>query len=416
MRLKQKVCLKDTTIVCIILLLIFAFLPIASSFNGTITNFIKLIICAIFLLKYLSQKKKDTMIVVVLICFPLITNLICYYNAYYTSTTFFHYINKSTLCWAYMAIALYISNGIDEKDKKSIENVLLLITIVTCATTIIGGIHNPMLIRNTIQGGVELADKKQAVARQNIANWGMIYSYSFTMPYWVHMLKKTKKIKYLIVAAAVLSMIIVSEITFALLFSILFLSFLFINPKNMNKLVVWIFVGAVLMIIGYIEIDNILIWLSSVMKSIGMDMLSFRFRQLHNSIALGKMTGTGAARFELYSNSIKSFYKSPLIGFRINHFGYDEIGFHSQLFDMLGASGLLGSLFTIIPFLIVFKRIRKKYREFEQRFIYDCSFVVLILFSIVNPVWGCQGAFFGTFGLLFLSSHDISNNDINAIV
>lgn len=390
-----------------IILVVTAFVPLVDSFNTTIVNMVRLI-GAVGILFSLINKKNISFNMVVILGLSLIVNFIFFIHVWNNYTTFFNFMSRSMLCWVYGLAGLCFINS-DEKSKDEFLNILSVLIVFTCICSIIGAIRNPDIIRFTGTGGIEKAHEKQMVYRRNIASWNTIYSMVFTMPVWVEIYFKTKNVRYLFTAIIIFITIMYSQITFALIFVAIILFMMYLKYRVKRK----ILIGSLAIALAgttYIIRRKAIEILIVLFDNVGLTMLRTRMYQLKVSMDTGALYGTGDVRFELYRRSLSAFIKNPVLGYDVKRGQGSAIGMHSQLFDMLGGTGMIGMILVVIAFYMLFKLTRRHIYNRRVMFAYYLNLGVLMMFIVVNPIWSSPASFFGVFSMpLFLTTTNIQN-------
>ncbi len=385
------------------ILLMFAFLPYAGSFHSTGANAVRLVFAALFLLAVCRTNRNMLIQMFVVLLLTGISNLFFYRQVWMHFTSFSNFMNRSLLCWLYALMGLYYSRYGSGQGKRNIERLLLLLLLFTSLTTILGSLKDPEAVRSTVAGGMEMADKKIAIAKKNIASWGIIYGMVFTLPAWIYRYVKTRKKIYLAVICFITAACMMSQITFAVLFTFAFLFFLVFRLKKKGRIIGLICAMCAALVPLWAYMDDLCLALSGFFDRMGIRILSMRFYQLYQTFSNGTLYGTGAARMELYKSSLKVFLENPLFGFdKAGPLGPERIGLHSQVFDRMGATGLLGTVWCVLPFLWMSKMVLSHTTNLEERYYTGLGIAVFMIFAMVNPTWNCPGAYFSVFCLPFI--------------
>ena len=304
----------------------------------------------------------------------------------YVGCTFF--TNKdSTLLWGYQSLlfllpvilgyyyVFYRPEAIDLFSKA-----LILFTLVTVVTTIVGLIEFPQASR--ILATIATSDDAEALKYgwHNIGGYSFIYVCVLLYPVLIlaYKLKRINRIVFFSVFIVLLTLIILSEYTTALLLFIIS-SILFFFSKKLNPKQLFI-VGILMFLAVFFLWDmfkNFLLWLADVIDN---ENISPRLVALSGGV-------TGIENFEdnrinLYRASINGFFSSPVFGKILGT--TTTAGGHSFILDSLANYGILG----IIAIIFVYRNIyRFFFKPFSDNVGYGYvlwAFVQAIILSTVN--------------------------------
>lgn len=379
---------------CVFLSIVLAFLPFFSAFNSTIINSLKLFSALIFLCGVMQKDSRLFSRMLVILGFAFVYNLIFYCHVYYNYTSFLRFMNESLLCWLYIFFAMYyLKYGRDEIKEKFIDIVIIML-FITSVTTIFILLEYPEVARVLGNSNADLEDSITFFYQRNTAGWSHIYAMTFMLPFLIERFKSTHFIKYLFTAIVVTICIFMAQITFAILFALFFWVFIFYTPKNIKKVLMWLglVTFAVLVLQNYI--DDFLLKLLNLVSKSNAEVLIRRIHQLYITFSKGQLYGDGAARVELYTNSLFTFLEHPIIGFYDNgNNGFDLLGMHSQICDTLGATGVVGFILLICAFFLANHYVIMYLENCLLKNYVKISIFIYIVFSIINPVWHVPGAF-----------------------
>ena len=258
------------------------------------------------------------------------------------------FLFNSLCCWE---IVIYGMLSLSKKINfnKNIIRLITIVTLVTAVTTIIGLMQYPLAVREL---GRELsysgADIKSTYRVMNIANWSQLYGMVFIAGALAYFFKETRNIITLVTIIVSEICILNAQITFAVLLSVMLLFLIFINMKSMKAYYTMMCLGIVVLGVIILALDNILSWSIEFAKQSGLSMFAYKLQDLHNLTIANAVTGDAAARFGLYTRSLNAFYEYPLgMYWQDNIHAIDYIGYHSEVFDIIGTLGILG-IFIII--------------------------------------------------------------------
>lgn len=239
-----------------------------------------------------------------------------------------------TLFVVIFPILMVASGCFTNIDKSKLYRIVLLITLATCITTIMGTFMYEFPCRElATPNNPELDNLYKA---HNIGGYGFIYYLLLLNPILIGKIRNNYSLLDLLVLVSSVVCIIRSEYTTALL--IMFVTFcgvLFIITKN--KLVK---IGAIAVCVCVVVfIESILVWASSYFGSSSF-FIEQRLNMLLDYSSTGLADGDMAARQELYMLSISSFLSNPLFGGMFS--SKEHVGGHSEILDYIGHSGLIG--------------------------------------------------------------------------
>jgi O-antigen ligase len=182
-------------------------------------------------------------------------------------------------------------------------------------------------------------------------DYAMVYGMALIFPVFLQKMKNApRKSKeryfYMICAALIFYVVLVSQFATALLIAIIgTLVFFLIGMRNNKRMF----------------IISIIIFTVLTLRITGLDVITLKFLASNisgtwadklNDFALtlsgDALTGSLSFRSELYMQSLNTFLQSPLAGIMAKPFG--SLGGHATAIDILGLSGLFG----FIPFLLTF--------------------------------------------------------------
>ena len=379
---------------CVFLSIILAFLPLFSAFNSTIINSLKLFAALIFLCGVMQKDSRLFSRMLAILGFAFVYNLIFYFHVYHNYTSFLRFMNESLLCWLYIFFAMYYLKYGREETKEKFVRIVIIILFVTSITTIFMLLEYPEVARVLGNSNADLGDNISFFYQRNTAGWSHIYAMTFMLPFLIERFKSTHLIKYLLTAIVVSLCIFMAQITFAILFTLFFWVFIFYTPKNIKKVFLWLGVVFFVVLVLQNYIDDFLLKLLNLVSKSNAEVLIRRIHQLYVTFSKGQLYGDGAARVELYTNSLFTFLEHPIIGFYDNgNNGFDLLGMHSQICDTLGATGVIGFTLLICAFFLANNYVIMYLENHLLKNYVKISIFMYIVFSIVNPVWHVPGAF-----------------------
>lgn len=271
-------------------------------------------------------------------------------------------------------ILMVASGCFSTVDTSKLYKLVLLITLTTCITTILGTYTYDYPCR-------ELAtpnnpDLDNLYKSKNIGGYGFIYYLLLLIPILIGKIRKNRGKLEITVLLASIGCVIRSEYTTALL--IMFVTFggsLYIISKN-----IFIKLGAV--IVGVVVIfflEDILIWAGSAFGESSF-FVEQRINMLLDYNSTGQTDGDMAERQELYMLSLNSFLNNPLFGGMFSP--KTHVGGHSEVLDYLGHSGLVGLLLLSIMYKTLKYRTPMGEINYKNPFIKLSSLIALVIASM----------------------------------
>ncbi len=375
-------------------------LPFISSFNARIIYSIKLLMIVFFFLGILTIRRKWFFEYFLIFILQIGFNIYMHYQVFYRyDISIMFVLTRSSMCWLYMLMGLYLSRLNDNTLKRHLKTISQLLICLTSVTTMIGLQMYPEASRS-IGNGVKLQEiDTLSLYRMNVAPWGLIFAMAIALSFWLFEYRQTKKKVYLFVSLISTLCILKSQLTFAILFAfIIWGAILLFYKRSTVKVFVVVYLVIVCGSIFYICRAEIMLFLSNFFASIGSKTLQRRFYQLYISFLYGEWYGDSRARFDLYFMSLETFFKNPLLGYHVQEYDreFTQIGMHSTLFDSLGSTGIAGTMCIIPSFIRIVRRIKVSVSN-EYRLVFFLSIGTLLLLNIINPTYKCPQVYFAAF-------------------
>ena len=236
-------------------------------------------------------------------------------------------------------------------------------------------------------GGEFTDSARKLINRNNIASWQLAYGIALSSSAYMWAYRKNVKKIFLLTIVAIVLFLVEAQITFALIFSLLPVIHFFMKKRKASVQIFIYLLGLILFVLIYFNLSTIFYTLYEFMMSVDMTMLGIRFYQLYEATKTGALVGTGAGRMEYYLISVKQFLNHPILGYKLKDYSelYTKLGMHSQVFDTLGGTGIIGFLLYFIPFGYVIKIVRQSFEDLIDRSFMNLSILILIVFMLTNP-------------------------------
>lgn len=371
------------------ILLVIEMLPIINIMPPLIISAVKLFTIVLFFVSFLFYNSTLFIVTIVLMFFSCVINIIAYYHCYKYYSSFVSFMIKSSSCWAYMMIGLFLYKYCSDQVKVRIKALTLLLVVITVITSVISLKSTPTALRELGNGSLNIKGMERSLYRRNTATFGIAYGYVFLLPYFIALVREKKNVKYLLVVALIEFCIIKSQITTAIIFSLCFLLFLIIKPPSFKKfLIVFLIVLAFFGIISQM-IQPLVELIYRIVQESDNAILKLRVSQIYMLVSSHNLAGTGTieGRFDLYFKSIETFIKYPFLGYKItSEVDLLSMGMHSQIFDLAASTGVTGLFLLLICFSIIVRYSSTFLSGLIKR--YWCySVLFLVLLNFINPTY-----------------------------
>lgn len=282
--------------------------------------------------------------------------------------------------WLFFLLAKNVRDFPAEAKNKVWNFYFVLITI-TSITTIRGLAYYPLATR--LLGGLATKEQRLLFCGMNIGSYDYIYGIAFLMPFLFYVFQKSRcrRKKILIIGLICLNeyLIVKSQLATALIVSLvaIVLSICFYS----TKIAVLCAVGSLLCPVIYLSgiVIRILQWFRNIVLQAGWMTLSERINQLISLFNGTHLYGTSQDRLGLYRISFNVFKETPIYGCLVNP---QELGQHSDFFDLLAAGGILAFLLFLSLMYNHERMIAKK----SSRYLRIANYISLFCFGIVGTL------------------------------
>lgn len=312
--------------------------------------------------------------------------MLYHYLSWSIKLSFTSYMFPAIISVEFLICALMLLDG-EIKIHESFLKFFIIVTLLTSLTTIIGLIEYPTAIRTLGQVSDDVNSYWQNLYRtRNIAGWGLLFGMSFATGTMYYVYKNTRS-KLAVIALIFTSLaVVMSQLMFAIILMAIGIFLVFVNGSG-RTIIIKSLPFMVAFLVFWVFRAQILTALYEMFQDTDLQMLSLRFKNLYDLLVMRDTTGDAGARFELYLMSINTFLNHPIFG-RMLIGDTDvmlEIGFHSELFDLLGTLGIVGITLVVYVILILFKRIIRICSYQDRRFYFSMCILLIIMF-IINPI------------------------------
>lgn len=397
----------------LIIISIINFLPVVYVIPRILISLVEVALSGALFLFVLLKSRRAFVVNISVIAVVFLINLLAYFHCYANVDSIGSYVIRSTMCWIYMMVGVYVSQYASKRTVRMVFHFILFLLVITSITSILSVIDYPTAMRELGNGSMNIRGLESLLYRRNTATWSMVFAMVFVLPYLISALKKTHKFIYMVVCVILCLCILRSQITMALLMTIAVILLSVLKPGTNVR--IFLIIGFVLLLVWIFDeqVTNLLYWLyTDVFGGTTDTVLGKRFYQLYISFQGRELVGTYGGRFDLYMTSIKSFLAHPFFG--VDAVGYTTIvasgsavGLHSQIFDTLAATGIFCSIFLACIFAYYVKREKSSIIEKENRNLFSNVVLLLVALMLMNPTYYSACIFFIVWlGSAYLNSLD----------
>lgn len=375
--------------------IIIEYLPIMKLLPNHLYYGSRIIFVAIFFIIVAYKNFKDFTQYFMLFFISIVVETYIYTHNFTRLFVYEAYIIPAMLCFAYMMIGDYFYKNSSRFDKNIIYHIFIILAMVTSITTLNGLSYDPFAVRALGNGGAGLLYDNTFYYRLNVATWGIIYGFTFLLPALVIRFKRERKLITLITIVLVELVILSSQIMFAIIFSFMLLFVSMFNMTSTKKIITISCFVAFSAIALYSFREDVFFLSMDVLSSLGNEKTALRLSQVYTLIDSGVATGDADARFDLYMMSLNTFLDNPILGFDDStEILHKNIGNHSQIFDMLAASGFIFTGLWIASLIFLIKRIAVSIRSREVKIYYYMISIVFFILLFLNPMVFNPGLFY----------------------
>lgn len=387
--------INDNTLVVLGLILIYCAtcIPIVM-LTPTIFRMGLLALSVVFLLAVLVKNGKVNLLLNIIILVAFFGFYFFYVYSHISKPRY--YLSNMFLSVLILAYSYYLLTNLELYDTTSLLKFILILSSITALTTIYGCFKYPYAVRelgralkDTMDG-----DKNQFLAL-NIANWSQIYMLAFLIPCIVFLYKKSRKIYLLLIIILLEAAVIISQITFAILLSLLMAFLVYVDvPKTSKQFVNVITVAAILFLLLF-DTKGILKQIINIVSNLNMEFLTGKLSDLYNLLFLKNATGDASGRFDLYGMSLNTFIKNPIIGVMFSNTRESMFGFHSEFLDLLAFGGIISVILELFYIFSYFKALQRYQGEDKKNLmvIFGGFLILFILNPVISNVALILGAF-----------------------
>ncbi len=376
------------------ILVVLICIPLAMMLPGIVRMTLQVLSILMFLVSLILLKKIWHVLSIMILFGCSLLYYLLSWNEMMSASTF---LFNSLCCWIFVIYGHLCITGIIKRSK--IFGLVLIITLITALTTIIGLKQFPLAVRELGRSTSYSGEEVRSIYRvRNIASWSQVYGMVFIIASFLFFYKETKKKGVLLCAIATEICIFLSQLTFGVLLSFVAFAMILTNAKS-RSYYIWITVIAIAVFLIIINLEIVLSALMDLTDALKLNMLTPKLQDLYNLVVLKSSTGDATSRFDLYMKSFNSFLMYPFgLFFAQGTSAVDHIGYHSEFFDFIGTLGIGGVAAIIIWVSLWVINIRKISDPYKHRFLLFIflSFIVMMIF---NPVFYSPQIWLGSFAL-----------------
>lgn len=273
----------------------------------------------------------------------------------------------------------------DTKDIVKAQKILLLLLTLTAITTTIGSFIFEEASRALASNNVEA---NRVYQLYNIGGYGFIYAIVLSIPWVLYQIKEKKRKAYIGILVIQLLCLFRANYMTAILLTVAACVICLLFPKKEKNKILFLGIGAEIFLITMLIFQDPHFWEFMIHLVEDSDTMVFRFRNLRDLFLNRNLTGDIALRGSLYQMSWESFLDRPLLG-NIGAKVPNELGYHSELIDYLGGTGILGILvFALFLFSFFSTQNKKLPYEKSMRRYAVVSWLMFLILASINTVIG----------------------------
>lgn len=285
--------------------------------------------------------------------------------------------------FTFWGLGLMFFGVVDEKSKISLGKKLLIIFIITCATSALGVMLDNAAARTLTQASAD--DSLQtAYKAKNIADIYIFQSMVCFVPVFA-MLAKTKKAKFcsLIMLVLIFAILLNASFTISIITYVFSLIMSVCLKYSGGKRFGVLFSISIVALLVILNGAPLLTFIGDVLNN---PKISQRIYELRDLIYIGDKYGDAGARVDLYLSSFKVFLEKPFgVGPSYSYIRYENgIGYHSKIFDDLARYGVFAIAFYILFFIGYYKVLKKEWEKVDAPRIPIVIVLTYILFLFLN--------------------------------
>lgn len=386
----------------ILFFVVVEYLPIVNAIEPRIVSVAKMGMMVFFYFEVFVRNERLATFFIITSLIVLIVSIYAYYNCWISFLTPVSFVLKRQVCWFYIQVGLFFCKYGKGVERQIIRRWSTIIICLTMITSIVSVRLTPTAMRELGNGSKNIAGLETELYLRNTLNWGGVYGLVFLLSCFLYRTKyiNDKKDKWISICTSILICLCViqSQITAAIVIVALLLILLLFPRINVRQKSFVLIIAATLiaMIAGMAE--PVSRWASSFLKEMNLSTLSLRTHQIHVLLSEGRMIGTIDGRLGFYRSSFTAFLEHPLLGNCLRGVEkFSIIGLHSQILDMLAATGLIGFIPLALMFSVFMRLFIKEMKDKEQLQVFKAELLLLLLLMLINPTYYSSAVFLSVY-------------------
>lgn len=285
--------------------------------------------------------------------------------------------------WIPFFIVIGYSDHISEYEQGRIHKIVFTLLIITTITTLFGLYLFDDASRALASDNYT---ENRLFQMYNIGGYGFIYSLVLALPWTIYSYKKSKRKRFIVAVILFMLCIIKSSYTTAIILGVysIGMCILVMHSEGKNfkyKFGISVFLLAV---VFYFIVNSTIFWNIASNSVVGNDILFERVSNLRNMALMGELQGDARYRANLYERSWNAFLMNPVSGNVLST--PQSLGYHSEVLDLLGGTGIVGCLLLIFIMFLVYKVTASKLKHSDIKHYYYVSITVFFFLSSMNTV------------------------------
>lgn len=291
------------------------------------------------------------------------------------------YLYGELQIYLYGLIALRVIAGGDTKACRRMFVMILIMYLITAATTYIGTINYPGAAR--MMATLSSSDLLyRTYVKENIGSFAFVYELVLLTPLLIY-LTRSKWLKpilgYLLIAFIGV-VVVATEYGMAVMLYFVSLLLLVFPKLTGRKLLILLLVLLLVFVVGAELVADLIEQLSLSMES---ETLAERFLAIAETLR-GEdelSSASGQSRMVFYKKAMEVFWNTTFLG----GWGTIATGGHSFVLDALGSYGILGIVALIAVFVSMYSLALKPYRRYSFHPYLLWIYCVAVFLMVMNP-------------------------------
>lgn len=279
-----------------------------------------------------------------------------------------------------------------ELSKSKLDKIILSCVITCFIITAITTIYNLKIDINAsrILTSSSTSDiQRHYLESRNVGSFDFIYGIILILPIILISIKNIKLPKnFIFIVLSILMLLCCILSNFSTIYILLIITFFIVLiPSNKNSKKILLILTPIIIILTPILLEVIIYILEIIKYKTPSIMTQIKIQGIIDVLLGQDSIFSLGSRISLYSNSIRSFLESPLIGIGAYYNEYNIIGGHSQFLDDLARYGIFVFLCDISFYFIYKKNIIKKINCIWIKNAYNFSWLYFIILGLINPIY-----------------------------